>query len=106
MGRRRLPDSPHVVLFQFYLLFLVVCAFFVKIDRVHFIYCFWVFCSFILDIRNNSLLIIERLNLHYYAIIIILVENGLKTAILSLIAIISGTIYRPAKFVIVTGLIV
>ena len=42
--------------------------------------------------------------MHYYAIIIILVENGLKTAILSLIAIISGTIYRPAKFVIVTGL--
>ena len=41
--------------------------------------------------------------MHYYAIIIILVENGLETAILSLIAIISGTIYRPAKFVIVTG---
>ena len=45
-----------------------------------------------------SLLIFERLYLHYYAIIII------KTAILSLIAIISGTIFCPAKFVIVTGL--
>ena len=41
---------------------------------------------------------------HYYATIIILVENGLKTAISSLIVIISGTIYHPAKFVIVTGL--
>ena len=40
----------------------------------------------------------------YYAIIIIVVENGLKTAILSIIAIISGTIYRPAKFVVATGL--
>ena len=53
-----------------------------------------------------SLLIFERWNLHYYGIIIILVENGLKTAILLLIAIISGTIYCPAKFVIVTGLLV
>ena len=55
---------------------------------------------------NKSVLIFERVYLHYYAIIIILVENNLKTAILSLIAIISGTIYRPAKFVIVTGLTV
>ena len=62
------------------------------------------FCLFILDIRNNSLLIIERLNLHYYAIIIKLVENGLKTAILWLIAIISETSYCPAIFFIVTGL--
>ena len=46
-----------------------------------------------------SLLIFEMLYLHYYAIIIILVENGLKTAILS--AIISGSIYCPAKCVIV-----
>ena len=50
-----------------------------------------------------TLLIFERLYLHYYAIII-LVENGLKQAILSLIAITSGTIYPPAKFVMVTGL--
>ena len=57
------------------------------------------------SVRNNSLLIFERVYLHYYAIIIILVEydQKLKTAILSLITIISGTIYRPAKFVIVTG---
>ncbi len=41
---------------------------------------------------------------HYYAIIIILDENGLRSTILSFIAIISWTIYRPAKFVIVTGL--
>ena len=50
-----------------------------------------------------TVLIFERLNLHYYGIIIILVENCLKTAILSLIAIISGTIYHPAKCVM-TGL--
>ena len=37
-------------------------------------------------------------------IIIVLDENYLRTTILSLIAIISETIYRPAKFVIVTGL--
>ena len=37
--------------------------------------------------------------------IIILDENGLRTTILSFIAIISGTIYCPAKFVIVTGLL-
>ncbi len=42
--------------------------------------------------------------MHYYAIIIILDENGLRSTILSFIAIISWTIYRPAKFVIVTGL--
>ena len=40
------------------------------------------------------------------AALIILVENGRKTAILLLGAIISGTIYRPAKFVIATGLAV
>ncbi len=44
--------------------------------------------------------------MHYYAIIIILDENGLRSTILSFIAIISWTIYRPAKFVIVTGLII
>ncbi len=43
--------------------------------------------------------------MHYYAIIIILDENGLRSTILSFIAIISWTIYRPAKFVIVTGLL-
>lgn len=32
-------------------------------------------------------------------------ENGLKMAILSFIAIISRTVYRPAKFVIMTDLI-
>ncbi len=42
--------------------------------------------------------------MHYYAIIIILDETGLRSTILSFIAIISWTIYRPAKFVIVTGL--
>jgi len=42
--------------------------------------------------------------LHYYAIIIILDVNGLGTTVLSFITIISWTIYRPAKCVIVTGL--
>ena len=37
---------------------------------------------------------------------LLLVENGRKTAILSLIKIISGTIYCPAKCVIVTGLLI
>ena len=50
-------------------------------------------------------MVFERVYLHYYAIIIIFVEKGLKTAILSLMAGISGTINRPAKFVIVTGLL-
>jgi len=44
--------------------------------------------------------------LRYYAIIIILDVNGLRTKKLSFIAIISWTIYRPAKFVIMTGLLI
>jgi len=44
--------------------------------------------------------------LHYYAIIIILDVKGLRSTILSFIAIISWTIYRPAKFAIMTGLYV
>ena len=75
-----------------------------------FVYLFWIFkmssSSSVKYSLEISLLIFERWNLHYYGIIIILVENGLKTAILLLIAIISGTIYCPAKFVIVTGLLV
>jgi len=42
--------------------------------------------------------------LYYYANIITLDVNGLRTTILSFIAIISKTIYHPAKFVIETGL--
>jgi len=59
-------------------------------------------------------LIFEKVYLHYYAIIIILEVNGLRTTILLFIAIISWTIYPAkiryclllgytAKFVIVTG---
>ena len=51
---------------------------------------------------ETSLLIFQRLNLHYCAITNMSVENGLKKK--NIIAIISGMIYRPAKFVIVTGL--
>jgi len=44
------------------------------------------------------MLIFEKVYLHYYAIIIILDVNGLGTTILSFIAIISWTIYRPANY--------
>lgn len=56
--------------------------------------------------RNRKFIDLSKgLLVFFFAIIIILVENGLKTKILSFIAIISGTIYHPAKCVILTGLI-
>lgn len=50
----------------------------------------------------------ERVNLHDCAIIIInmLLENDLKTTVLSFVAIIFETIYWLAKCVVVTGLLV
>ena len=42
--------------------------------------------------------------MYYYIVIISVAYNGLKITIILFIAIISGTIYRPTKVVIVTGL--
>lgn len=44
-----------------------------------------------------KVLVFKKSNLHYYAIIAIQVENGLKATILSFITMISGTIRRPEK---------
>lgn len=49
-------------------------------------------------VRNEGVLTFENELLRYYALTIILLENGLKrTLLFTAIMIISGTIYHPSK---------